>query len=126
MARERKGQPIEDEPPRKRRTLLLFAKLTFWTLVALFAVEAGEYGTSDLLRVRGRIAGTKTAIDSLRRVADSLSLQKRDVMSNPAVQERIAREEFGMVKGDRELVYHVLRPDSGAVSADSASRVPSP
>ena len=116
----------EEDPPRKRRPLLLAAKLTFWVFVVLFAVEAGEYGTSDLFAVRRRIAETNQAIDSLKRVADSLSLVKRDVMSNPAVQERIAREEFGMVKGDRELVYHVLRPDSGAVSPDSAARVPSP
>ena len=91
-----------------------------------FAVEGGEYGTSDLFNVRGRISETKTAIDSLRRQVDSLSAQKKDVMTNPAVQERIAREEFGMVKGDRELIYHVLRADSGAVSLDSPARVPSP
>ena len=115
-----------DDPPRRRRPLIVAARITFWALVALFAVEAGEYGTSDLLRVRRRIGETKAAIDSLKRVADSLSLRKRDVMTNPAVQERIAREEFGMVRGDRELIYHVLRPDSGAVSPDSAARVPSP
>jgi cell division protein FtsB len=116
----------ESDPPRKRRPLRVAAKLAFWGLVALFAVEAGEYGTSDLLAVKARIANTKLAIDSLRRVTDSLTLVKRDVMTNPAEQERIAREEFGMVKGDRELVYHVLRPDSSAVSADSAARVPTP
>jgi cell division protein FtsB len=101
-------------------------KVGFWGLIGWFAIEGGEYGTSDLFNVRGRIAETNVAIDSLKRVVDSLSLRKRDVMSNPAVQERIAREEFGMVKGDREIIYHVLRPDSTAVSPDSAARVPSP
>ncbi|MCC7055726.1 MAG: septum formation initiator family protein [Gemmatimonadaceae bacterium] len=115
-----------DDPPRKRRPLVFALKAVFWLFILYFAVEGGEYGTSDLFSVRRRIDETKVAIDSLRRVTDSLSLQKRDVMTNPAVQERIAREEFGMVKGDRELVYHVLRPDSSAVSADSAARVPSP
>ena len=105
---------------------MLLARIVLWAVIGSFAVEAGEYGTSDLLRVRRRIGETATAIDSLKRVVDSLSLQKRDVMTNPAVQERIAREEFGMVKGDRELIYHVLRPDSTAVSPDSATRVPSP
>jgi len=121
-----RAQSTEADPPRKRRPLIVVARLAFWAVIALFAVEAGEYGTSDLLRVRRRIGQTKTAIDSLKRVVDSLSLQKRDVMTNPAVQERIAREEFGMVKGDKELIYHVLRPDSTAVSPDSAARVPSP
>jgi cell division protein FtsB len=118
---------VDDEAPRKqKRWLFRAAKLAFWVLVAYFAVEGGEYGTSDLVNVRGRIRETKVAIDSLKRVVDSLSLEKRDVMTNPAVQERIAREEFGMVKGDRELIYHILRPDSTAVSPDSAARVPSP
>ena len=95
-------------------------------LVAWFAVDGGEYGTSDLLERRRRIAATNVAIDSLRRVADSLTLRKRDITTNPVVQERIAREQFGMVKGDMELVYHVLRPDTGALSPDSVVRVPSP
>ncbi|MDZ7631138.1 MAG: septum formation initiator family protein [Gemmatimonadaceae bacterium] len=115
-----------EEAPRKRRPVLFALKLVFWVLVAYFAVEGGEYGTSDLLNVRSRIAETNSAIDSLKRVVDSLNVQKKDVMTNPAVQERIAREEFGMVKGEKELVYHVLRPDTAAVSPDSAARVPSP
>jgi len=115
-----------DDPPRKRRPLVVAARVVFWVSVVYFTVEAGEYGTRDMLALRTRIRETKLAIDSLRRVSDSLMLQKRDVMTNPAVQERIAREEFGMVKGDRELIYHVLRPDSAAVSPDSAARVPSP
>ena len=115
-----------DDPPRRKRRVVTLLKLVFWAAAVHFAVEGGEYGTSDLLAVRGRITRTNTAIDSLRDVLDSLSLQKRDVMTNPVVQERIAREEFGMVKGDRELIYRVLRPDSGAVSPDSAARVPTP
>ena len=123
MARK---QVTEADPPRKRRPLFFALKFAFWVLVAYFAVEGGEYGTSDLINVRGRISDTKIAIDSLKQQVDSLGHQKKDVMTNPVVQERIAREEFGMVKGDRELIYHVLRPDSGAVSPDSAARVPSP
>ena len=119
-------QVAGDDPPRKRRPMFFAMKLIFWVLVAYFAVEGGEYGTSDLFDLRRRIGETKVAIDTLRIEVDSLGRQKKDVMTNPAVQERIAREEFGMVKGDRELIYHVLRPDSGAVSPDSAARVPSP
>ncbi len=115
-----------DDPPRTRRPLVTGAKLVFWVFVVWFAVDAGEYGTTDMLALRRRIRETNSAIDSLRRVSDSLVLQKRDVMTNPAVQERIAREEFGMVKGEKELIYHVLRPDSAAASSDSAARVPSP
>jgi cell division protein FtsB len=95
-------------------------------MLAYFFVEGGEYGTSDLFNVRGRIGETKTAIDSLKLVVDSLSRDKKNVMTNPAVQERIAREDFGMVKGDRELVFHLLRNDSSVVSSDSGARGPTP
>jgi hypothetical protein len=33
-------------------------------------------------------------------------------MVDPRVQERIAREKFGMVRG-RELLYRFAEPDSG-------------
>ena len=123
MARK---QVTEDDPPRKRRPLFFALRLTFWVVVAYFAIQGGEYGTSDLLSVRSRIGDAKVAIDSLKRVADSLSLLKRDVMTNPAVQERIAREQFGMVRGDKELVFRVLRPDSATRASDSATRTPAP
>ena len=125
MARAAKAT-AGDDPPRSKRRMYTALKALFWVLVAYFAVEGGEYGTSDLLTVRRRIGATNAAIDSLKRVADSLTRRKQDITTNPAVQERIAREEFGLVKGDKELVYHVLRPDTGAVDADSAGRVPSP
>ncbi len=123
MARK---EATEADPPRQRRPLFFAVKLSFWGLVAYIAGEGGEYGTSGLITVRARNAETKAAIDSLKRVSDSLAIVKHDVTSNPAVQERIAREEFGMVKGDRELVFHLLRNDSSAVSPDSAARVPTP
>jgi cell division protein FtsB len=119
-------QVTEADPPRKRRPLFFALKCAFWAMVLYFAVEGGEYGTSDLLSVRSRIAEAKLAIDSLKLVSDSLTATKKSILTNPVVQERIAREEFQMVKSDRELIYHVLRPDSGAVSADSAARVPTP
>jgi cell division protein FtsB len=91
-------------------------------LLLYFVVEGGEYGTSDLWRLRARTQATKTAVDSIKRVVDSLALRKKDVQTNPAVQERIAREEFGMVKGDREIVYHLLRPDTAVVDSSGGAR----
>ncbi len=78
-------------------------------LVALaalaFAVQGGEYGTSDLLRQRTRRTALVAQIDTLQRQVDSLRTWKRALTSDPAVQERIAREEFGMVRGDKEILY---------------------
>ena len=92
------------------RKLLVLAVLA---AVTVFAIQGGEYGTSDLLRQRGRRQALVKTIDSLQRVVDSLQRRKRAVESDPAVQERIAREEFGMVRGSKEILYRFADPDSG-------------
>src|SRR5215210_5704361 len=80
-----------------------------WLLVlaaaVAFAVQGGEYGTSDLYRQRTRRARLQATLDSLRREVDSLGRVRRAIATDPAVQERIAREEFGMVRGDKEILY---------------------
>jgi len=73
--------------------------------VAYFAIEGGEYGTSDLIRQRIRRTRLQTEIDSLQRQIDSLDRYRKQVLTDPVLQERIAREQFGMVRGDKELVY---------------------
>ena len=71
----------------------------------VFAVQGGEYGTTDLVKQRLRRQALLTRIDSLQRVVDSLGRWKRSIETDPAVQERIAREEFGMVRGEKEMLY---------------------
>ena len=71
----------------------------------VFAIQGGEYGTTDLYRQRLRRQALLARIDSLQRTVESLGRQKRSIESDPAVQERIAREEFGMVRGQKEMLY---------------------
>lgn len=78
---------------------------------AWFAVQGGEYGTLDLLRQRQRRAALRQEIDSLTRIVDSLTRYKQRVLTDPRLQERIAREEFGMIRG-KELLYRITEPDS--------------
>ena len=78
--------------------------------IVVFAVQGGEYGTSDLVRQRTKRERLQSRIDSLTRVVDSLELRKRAIRTDAAVQERIAREEFGMVKGQKELLYRFAEP----------------
>jgi cell division protein FtsB len=53
-------------------------------------------------------------VDSLQRQVDSLGRFLRLVKGDSATQERIAREEFGMVRGDKEILYRFGEaPDSG-------------
>jgi cell division protein FtsB len=76
----------------------------------VFAVQGGEYGTSDLVRQRTKRERLQTRVDSLTRVVDSLERRKRAIRTDAATQERIAREEFGMVKGSKELLYRFADP----------------
>ena len=78
----------------------------------VFAVQGGEYGTRDLMRQRARKRALVSTIDSLQHIVDSLKRYRRRVETDPALQERIAREEFGMVRGNKELLYRFAEPDS--------------
>jgi cell division protein FtsB len=70
-----------------------------------FALQGGEYSTRDLFVLRSRTRRLTNEVDSLQRQVDSLSRYLRLVRSDSATQERIAREEFGMVRGDKEILY---------------------
>jgi|HubBroStandDraft_6_1064221.scaffolds.fasta_scaffold38179_1 cell division protein FtsB len=87
-------------------------------VVTAFAVQGGEYGTTDLLHQRARRIGLHARIDTLRRQVDSLSRLAHEIQTDPVVQERIAREEFGMVRGSKELLYR-FAPAGGGTARDS-------
>jgi cell division protein FtsB len=79
-----------------------------------FAVEGGEYGTRDLLRQKERKARLQAATDSVQHVVDSLRRYKKRLETDPVLQERIAREEFGMVRGDKEILYRIAEDSARA------------
>ena len=82
-------------------------------VVALaFAVQGGEYSTLDLFRQHRQAMELRLEIDSLQRVVDSLGTYRDRVLHDPKLQERIGREEFGWVRGDKELLYRFDAPDS--------------
>jgi cell division protein FtsB len=91
-----------------------------WALIILaaltFAVHGGEYSTLDLLRQRERKARLQAETDSLQREVDSLRGVARAIATDPATQERIAREEFGMVRGDKEILYRLTDPNDSSAS----------
>jgi cell division protein FtsB len=69
-----------------------------------FAVEGGEFSTRDLMTQKRQIADFTRATDSLQHFVDSLKRYKTQLERDPVLQERIAREQFGMVRG-KELMY---------------------
>jgi cell division protein FtsB len=84
-----------------KRLLAILAALG----IAYFAIEGGEYGTSDLISQGVRKQRMLNDIDSLTRQIDSLEQYRKQLLNDPVLQERIAREQFGMVRSDKELVY---------------------
>jgi len=81
--------------------------------VAAFAIEGGEFGTTDLFRQSREKRRVTRAVDSLQHLVDSLKRYANAVEHDPATQERIAREMFGMVRGDKEILYRFTeKPDS--------------
>ena len=83
-------------------------RFIWWALIAaavFFAVQGGEYSTRDLYVLSRRNRALTYEVDSLQRQVDSLGRYLRMVKGDSATMERIAREEFGMVRGDKEILY---------------------
>ena len=98
----------------------MLRRVLFWVVVAaaiVYALQGGEWGTDDILAQRSRASRLRAAIDTLRREVDSLERVKKAVLTDAEVQERIAREEFGMVRGDKELLYRFAEPKDSSSQA---------
>ena len=82
----------------------------------LFAIQGGEYSTMDLWHQRQRAKTLAAQTDSLTREVDSLRKVAKAIETDPVTQERIAREEFGMVRGSKEILYRLSEPEDSARS----------
>ena len=72
-----------------------------------FAFQGGEYGTLDLLQLRREEAEERAKVERLHRLVDSLSRIAAAVERDPRMQERVAREKFGMLKKG-EFLYRLV------------------
>jgi len=77
----------------------------------VFALMGGEYSTVDLWHQRQFKQRLAAQTDSLAREVDSLRREAKAVLTDRATQERIAREQYGMVRGDKEILYRLSVPD---------------
>jgi cell division protein FtsB len=87
----------------KRRIAVLVLLFLGW-----YMIQGGEYSTLDWLELRSERAREKARIEALRGEVDSLRAEAIAVETDPEVQERVARELYGMLR-DGEVVYQVLR-----------------
>ena len=70
----------------------------------IFAAQAGEYSALQWLELRRKEKAERAAVAALTREVDSLNRIRKLVETDPAWQERIARELYGMLrKGETEF-----------------------
>jgi len=82
-------------------------------LALIFAIEGGEYSTWDWWKLRGQEKEEKATVTQLRRTVDSLDKVLKGVQTDPRVQERIAREQYGMIRKG-EFLYRLVPQDSSS------------
>jgi len=87
-------------------------------VLAGLAFQAGEYGMLDWLTLRSQLAEERRAVRELERQLDSLQRLAHALETDPAAQERAAREQFGMIRKG-ELLYRLV-PKVEAGSEDGA------
>jgi cell division protein FtsB len=88
-----------------------WAALAALVFALYFGVQGGEYGTTDLLALRRQEASERAQVLLLRQVVDSLQREANAIEHDLRVQERVARERFGMIRRG-ELLYRLVPPDS--------------
>jgi cell division protein FtsB len=88
-----------------------WAALAALAFALYFGVQGGEYGTTDLLALRRQESSERSQVRRLRQVVDSLEREATAIERDLRVQERVARERFGMIRRG-ELLYRLVPPDS--------------
>jgi cell division protein FtsB len=88
-----------------RRTTL--AALVVLSGAAVFALGGGEYSTLDWLELRRQERAETEAIARLEVEVDSLAKYAERVKTDRRLQERIAREDFGMIRKG-EFLYRIV------------------
>ncbi len=73
--------------------------------IIAFAIQGGEYSTRDLLSRKSERDRLAVEVEQLENRRNALLAELDAVANDPATLERIAREEFGMVRGSREILY---------------------
>jgi len=75
-----------------------------------FAVQGGEYSTLQWRDLRKREKAEQALVRTLGREVDSLARVKKRIDTDPAMQERLARELYGMLRPG-EIEYTLLRDE---------------
>jgi cell division protein FtsB len=101
-----------------RARLLALAALI---VAAAFAYWGGTFSEPNYRALRRDEAKAAREVAMLQHEVDSLRIFRDSLATNPVVQERIAREQYGMLRPG-ELTFTIVTEDSG--QGDSVKKVP--
>jgi cell division protein FtsB len=82
-------------------------------LAAYYAVFGGEYSLLELRRARAEIELQERELSALTRTLDSLRAWVDSLQNDSATLERLAREQFGMIR-EGEVLYRLAEPPDSA------------
>jgi cell division protein FtsB len=89
-------------------------------LSLLFALQGGEYSTWNWLQLRSEEKAERAALAGLQHEVDSLQKLAVAIERDPRLQERIARESFGMIRKG-EYLYRLV-PEEGEPGTGNGER----
>jgi len=78
---------------------------------AVFAYAGGTYSVPNYRALRREEGAAVASLQQLKREVDSLQAYRDSLATNPAVQERVAREKYGMVRPG-EMTFTIIAPDT--------------
>ena len=80
-----------------------------WTIAIWFiaAVLMGDSGLFSIVRMKGMKSALRDEISALEQQRDNAETYNDDLRNDPETVERVAREEYGMIK-DGETCYRVV------------------
>jgi len=84
-------------------------------VAAYYATFGGEYSIFELRSARAAVTAERADLTRLEARIDSLSAWADSVRTDPGTLERIAREQFGMIR-DGETLYRFVPEEEDADS----------
>ncbi|MFB3845470.1 MAG: septum formation initiator family protein [Candidatus Cloacimonadaceae bacterium] len=101
---------VKTAPLEKKKPIRVF----YWLIVIVLLALTLFFGRNSFLKMTQKkleVAKLQSKVEQLKAENDSLRKENQDLKTDPAVIEKIAREQFGYQKSD-EKVFRFL-PDNG-------------
>ena len=88
----------------------------------MFAYWGGTFSEPNYRALRREESAASRQVVQLQREVDSLRIFRDSIATNPVVQERVARERWGMLRPG-ELTFSILPADSSPAGFSAAEAV---